>query len=272
MQQQQRHVLRRQRGLDQHGRHHRPWGHHRQHRRHEATGSTGGTTGSTGGTTGSTGGTVGTGGSAGSRGAGGSVETGGSTGAGGVSSGGSAGSASTGGRAGTGGTTATGGSTGTAGSTGSGGSVIGNCAPSNLTDTTCLPPQPAIPNGCGKVAAPRTVAPAPNDNSAGSKNAAVAETTSEVLDNALITAAFASNPCVELTTGASGANAFLIGQLKLTSGETLVIDQGVTVYASRNPKAYGASCVVIDPTGAVSDTSVTADAQYDCGGRHHGHW
>jgi polygalacturonase len=110
------------------------------------------------------------------------------------------------------------------------------------------------------------VAPAANDTSTASKNAAVPESASETLDNGLIAQAFASNPCVELATGSGGANAFLIGQLKLTSGQSLVIDEGVTVYASRNPQSYGASCVVIDPTGAVSDTSVATDAQYDCGG------
>jgi polygalacturonase len=70
---------------------------------------------------------------------------------------------------------------------------------------------------------------------------------------------------VELTTGSGGANAFLVGPISLTSNQTLVIDQGVTVYASRNPKSYGTNCVVIDPSGAVSDTSVAADAMYDCG-------
>ena len=140
--------------------------------------------------------------------------------------------------------------------------VIGSCDPSNLADTTCLPPEPALPTGCASVAAPRTVTPTPE----GGTNTLVPETATEILDNAVIEAAFASNSCVELTTGAGGANAFLIGQIKLASGQTLVIDAGVTVYASRNPKSYGAQCVVIDPSGAVTDTSVAADAQYDCGG------
>jgi polygalacturonase len=135
-----------------------------------------------------------------------------------------------------------------------------------LTDTTCLPPQPVIPTGCAKVAAPRTVAPALDDTSAASKNTAVPESASETLDNGIITPAFAGHPCVELTTGSGGANAFLIGQLKLTAGQSLVVDEGVTVYASRNPRSYGTNCVVIDPTGAVSDTSVASDAQYTCGG------
>jgi polygalacturonase len=82
----------------------------------------------------------------------------------------------------------------------------------------------------------------------------------------MIAAGFAGNACVELTEGTGGANAFLIGRLSLAAGQTLVIDTGVTVYASRNPKSYGTSCVLIDPTGAVTDTSVAADAQYGCGG------
>lgn len=162
--------------------------------------------------------------------------------------------------------TGVGGSKGTGGAIGTGPSVIGNCDPSNLADRTCLPPEPVIPTGCTKVPAPRTVATAPNDKSAGSKNTLVPEAATETLDNARITAGFASKSCVELTVGAGGANAFLIGRFELTSGQTLVIDQGVTVFASRNPKSFGASCVVIDPTGAVTDTSVPSDAQYDCGG------
>jgi polygalacturonase len=101
---------------------------------------------------------------------------------------------------------------------------------------------------------------------AGGKNTLVPETTTTTLDNALIAAGFASNLCVELTTGTGGANAFLIGALTLTAGQALIIDAGVTVYASRNPKAYGSACVVVDPSGAVTDTSVAADAQYNCGG------
>jgi polygalacturonase len=115
---------------------------------------------------------------------------------------------------------------------------------------------------CAKVPAPRTV----TATALGGTNTLVAETATETLDNGLITAAFATNACVELTAGGGGTNAFLIGQLNLTTGQTLVIDGGVTVYASRNPKSYGSACVVVDPTGAVTDTSVAADAQYTCGG------
>ena len=237
--------------------------------------STGGRTAGTGGAPavgpGSTGGAPSAVGSSGGTSGGSSGGTTGSqAGTGGASSGGapagSGGATATGGASGPGGGTGLGGASGTGGATSTGPSVLGTCDPSNLTDMTCLPPEPVLPTGCAKVPAPRTVATAPNDKSAGSKNTLVPESATETLDNAAITAGFAGKSCVELTVGAGGANAFLIGRLELTTGQSLVIDQGVTVFASRNPKSFGATCVVIDPTGAVTDTSVPADAQYDCGG------
>jgi polygalacturonase len=144
------------------------------------------------------------------------------------------------------------------------GSVIGTCDPTNLADKTCIPPEPVIPANCAKVAAHRTVTPA--STAKGASNTIVPESATETLDTSVVTAGFANSSCVELTTGAGGANAFLIGQLKLTANQTLVIDQGVTVYASRNPKSYGPNCAVIDAEGAVTDTSYTADTAYDCGG------
>ncbi len=231
------------------------------------------TTGSNGSGTssGSSGGNSSSGGSSGvgSSGVGGSGGGNSTSGAGASGNGGTSGSSSDdGGLSAEGGASGSGSSSGSSGDGGSppdGGSlggVIGSCNPSNLTDKTCLPPQPTIPTGCAMVAAPRTVTP----TVAGGKNTLVPETSTETLDNGLITAGFASHPCVELTAGTAGANAFLIGQLKLTGGQTLVIDTGVTVYASRNPKSYGANCVVIDPSGAVADTSAPSDMQYDCGG------
>jgi polygalacturonase len=145
-------------------------------------------------------------------------------------------------------------------------SVIAPCDSSNLTDTTCLPPEPTIPSGCFTVSAPRTVKPRANDGTNTLANTLVPESEMERLDNDFITAGFAGGyECVELTAGPHGANAFLIGQLKLTSFQTLVIDKGVTVYASRNPQSYGAQCFVIDQSGAVADTSVTGDLYFDCG-------
>jgi polygalacturonase len=144
-------------------------------------------------------------------------------------------------------------------------SVISPCDATDLTDTTCLPPEPKIPSGCFTVAAPRTVTP----TAAGGTNTLVAEGELDYLDkldNPLIATWFARGyECVELTTGDNGANAFLIGKLRLTSNQTLVIDKGVTVYASRNPLSYGPGCVVTDQRSAVTDTSATGDTSFDCG-------
>jgi polygalacturonase len=43
---------------------------------------------------------------------------------------------------------------------------------------------------------------------------------------------------VELAVGAKGANAFLSGPLELKEGVTLLVDKGVTLFASRDPKDY----------------------------------
>ena len=43
---------------------------------------------------------------------------------------------------------------------------------------------------------------------------------------------------VELAAGAKGANAFLSGPIELKEGVTLLVDKGVTLFASRNPKDY----------------------------------
>ena len=46
---------------------------------------------------------------------------------------------------------------------------------------------------------------------------------------------------VELASGAKGANAFLSGPLELKEGVTLLVDKGVTLFASRDPKDYDVS-------------------------------
>jgi polygalacturonase len=43
---------------------------------------------------------------------------------------------------------------------------------------------------------------------------------------------------VELAAGAKGGNAFLSGPIELKEGVTLVVDKGVTLFASRDPKDY----------------------------------
>ena len=46
---------------------------------------------------------------------------------------------------------------------------------------------------------------------------------------------------VELAAGAKGANAFLSGPIELKEGVTLLVDKGVTLFASRNPADYDIS-------------------------------
>jgi polygalacturonase len=43
---------------------------------------------------------------------------------------------------------------------------------------------------------------------------------------------------VELAAGSKGANAFLSGPIELKEGVTLLVDKGVTLFASRDPKDY----------------------------------
>jgi polygalacturonase len=59
-----------------------------------------------------------------------------------------------------------------------------------------------------------------------------------------------TNKAVHLTLGPNGENAFLAGALNLQSGVTLWLDQGVTLYASRDPRQFDktkgtASCGMI---------------------------
>jgi polygalacturonase len=46
---------------------------------------------------------------------------------------------------------------------------------------------------------------------------------------------------IELAAGAKGANAFLSGPFELKEGVTLLVDKGVTLFASRDPKNYDVS-------------------------------
>lgn len=58
------------------------------------------------------------------------------------------------------------------------------------------------------------------------------------------------NGAVLLTSGSG--NAFLTGPLTIPAGVTLVVDQGVTVYGSRNPADYGSGCGTAVPRAAVA--------------------
>jgi polygalacturonase len=61
-----------------------------------------------------------------------------------------------------------------------------------------------------------------------------------------------SGEAVELATGSSGANAFLIQPISIPAGVTLLVDAGVTVYGSRNPRDYDA---VANECGTVASYS-----------------
>ncbi|MES2152460.1 MAG: glycosyl hydrolase family 28 protein [Pseudomonadota bacterium] len=90
--------------------------------------------------------------------------------------------------------------------------------------------QPAIPAVCSALAADKFVG----------TDRVVADADEHKPDTALIQAALdrcAPGQAVQLAT-AQGRNAFLSGPLRLPDGVTLLIEKGVTLYASRNPADY----------------------------------
>jgi polygalacturonase len=165
---------------------------------------------------------------------------------------------------------ASGSSSGSSGG-GNGPSVVGNCEPSDVT-SLCVPPEPADPSDCAQIAATKTVTTAPNDyntppgTAGSSSNTLVPETAAGEWqsDTTAIQTALGTGPkCVELTPGGAN-NAFLVGTIHLGSGQWLKIDQGVTVYASRNIQAYGSGCVPITFSGGSASANPGADGM--CGG------
>lgn len=104
-------------------------------------------------------------------------------------------------------------------------------------DDPNLPSEPTIPPACATLTASQAVAAGtlPSESS---------------LDTATIQSALAgcapadpSTPIsVRLATG-SGNNAFVSGPLTLPSGVTLWVDEGVTLFASRDPTQYGPLCL-----------------------------
>lgn len=85
------------------------------------------------------------------------------------------------------------------------------------------------------------------------------------LDTTRIQAALNACPAgqaVELAP-ASGYDAFLVGPIKLVSGVTLLVDSGVTVYASRNPRDYDNSaahlCGTVDSKGSGCSDIINGD-------------
>jgi len=105
--------------------------------------------------------------------------------------------------------------------------------------------EPVIPPVCTTLTAQLTTGTAPGTLSSETQ-----------LDTSRIQSAL--NTCtagqaVELAP-AAGYDAFLVGPLKLPSGVTLLVDAGVTVYASRNPRDYDNSsaqlCGTLDTKGS----------------------
>jgi polygalacturonase len=92
--------------------------------------------------------------------------------------------------------------------------------------------EPTIPPPCATVLATKTVA----------IGAATADADETSLDTVAIQAALDACPAGQsLKLVADGTkNAFLVGTIQVRSGNTLWIDAGVTVYASRNPRNFDA--------------------------------
>jgi polygalacturonase len=122
-----------------------------------------------------------------------------------------------------------------------------------------MPPEPTIPPACTTLTATQAVA--------------VGTLPSEAApDTMQIQAALNACPTghsVQLTTG-GGNNAFLTGPLSLPSGVTLWVDTGTTLYASRNPAVYGATCgtatgacLAVIQSIATSNTGVVGDGVID---------
>ena len=92
--------------------------------------------------------------------------------------------------------------------------------------------EPMIPPPCTTVFATKTVA----------AGAATTDADEATLDTDAIQAAITACPAgqaVKLVADA-GKNAFLVGPIRVSSGVTVWIDAGVTVYASRNPRVFDA--------------------------------
>jgi polygalacturonase len=89
-------------------------------------------------------------------------------------------------------------------------------------------------------------------------------------DTARIQAALNACPAgkaVELAPSGSN-NAFLIAPIQLVSGVTLIVDAGVTVFGSRNPRDYDVTpgaCGILDNTGAGCNALITGNSVVNAG-------
>jgi polygalacturonase len=131
-----------------------------------------------------------------------------------------------------------GGGSGSSGGGSSGGSSGGGSSGGgHVGSTGCgagdplLPAEPTIPPACTTLQATQAVTAGalPNEDN---------------LDTAQIQSALNTCPqgqSVKLTTGGAN-NAFIAGPLLIPGGVALWIDEGTTLYASRNPNLYGGGC------------------------------
>ena len=111
--------------------------------------------------------------------------------------------------------------------------VIALCTGALAQDTRTVT-EPKIPTTCVKLQA-KIVATGDTLKEADEANEDTAE-----IQGAIDGFAAKCQPgqAVELAAGAKGANAFLSGPFELKEGVTLLVDKGVTLFASRDPKDY----------------------------------
>ena len=120
--------------------------------------------------------------------------------------------------------------------------------------------EPVIPPVCSTLTAQLTSGTAPGTLSSETQ-----------LDTSRIQSALNGCPAgqaVELGP-ASGYDAFLVGPFKIPSGVTLLVDAGVTVYASRNPRDYDNSsaqlCGALDSKGSGCNPLITLSSAVGSG-------
>lgn len=117
------------------------------------------------------------------------------------------------------------------------------CRPAAAQDTRTVT-EPVFPPSCAVLSAELTE----TDNQLPSGDETQFDTGS--IQSALN--ACASGQAVELGLGSGGGNAFLIQPITIPEGVTLLVDAGVTVYGSRDPRDYDAvagECGTVDSSG-----------------------
>jgi polygalacturonase len=108
-------------------------------------------------------------------------------------------------------------------------------SPASVTTSWGTIDEPSLPTSiCKTIAATQT--PVNGSMDAIDANPANSAPDTQRIQNAIDNCA--AGQAVRLVQGNNGQTGFLIGPITLTSGVTLWIDQGVTLYASRNPADY----------------------------------